>query len=981
MASLTPLQWKVIQQAADQYQNYASQIERVRQDIVLVKQGTKDITEISPDPNRVKARISREMSMAKDTSNPAKFARERVILNPDFQEACLLNRLVDFARTVGRVMLPDSGYGTGWLIGQGLLITNHHVLPNKAVAEGSFLNLGYERTVVGEPLLGETFRLRPDLFFMTPRETPDGELQGELDFTIVGVEEVSSGGKPLSDYGYVVLDDKMGKAIEGENCLVIQHPAGDYKKVVLRDIRLLAIQNLPGADYHLYYESDTLQGSSGSIVIALGTGEIIALHNASVPRKDAQGRFLKKDSSPWQEGESEDLIDWVANQGVRISKIVEALRNFPPLSPEMEAKRRDLLDRIDHRVKSVVVSAKPAKVSTPSFPSEKAEAKPEAPVLTSSVAQRFLVKASSLPLVREYVVSAITQQFPASHISSLLEGQEDTRLGAYLKVDLSSAADPWVTAAALEAIDGVEVAEPDLPRFTSIGGLGDPASESPSLLPRLTESGRGSTPTETDWVSSPYFKKLDRNTPAGKAQIRKWSHRAVNFSETEITKLLGRSGLEELSSLRLAQFDTGYTTHSKVKGGFNLNMDYDAIEEDNEAMDARSGGILKHFGHGTRTGSILIGVSDSEVSPSREGNVGLLRAITEKDKVPLVITPFRVAKSVILIGRISELVDAATRAISSGYQVLTMSMGVLPGGPVLRDLARSAYERGVIWCCAAGNEVKVVVAPAKYPGVISVAASNPDDAPWTGSCRGPEVDITAPGEFIYVPVLGDGNKEDMTFGNGTSYATPHVAAAALLWLAKNKREIDKWYTQPWQRVEAFRFCLQKSARKEGKLPSNQFGAGLLDIGKLLVTPLPQPGQLRHAYMGSAGLEKAQGKPPLALREMEYKDWQAVFSEPLKGESTLLAKLQERTGSAAGASRSAASVHFARSLEAGQAGSQTAVTTVESMGSLSTTPEAAYARLLSLNQVRAQAKPSYAIGEDNEEEPMEVTNIAAPETIV
>ena len=45
--------------------------------------------------------------------------------------------------------------------------------------------------------------------------------------------------------------------------------------------------------------------------------------------------------------------------------------------------------------------------------------------------------------------------------------------------------------------------------------------------------------------------------------------------------------------------------------------------------------------------------------------------------------------------------------------------------PMLEVIARDAYTNGVIWVCAAGNEVEVVVAPAMYPGTIAVRSACP----------------------------------------------------------------------------------------------------------------------------------------------------------------------------------------------------------------------------------------------------------------
>lgn len=981
MANLTSLQWKAVRHAAEEYARYAPQIEKARKDIQLVKQGVKSITEIPQNEKRVQARVAREQEMVREVKNPRALALERIMGRIDFQEACLLNKLVDYAKTVGRVILPKGGgLGTGWLIGEGLLITNHHVLPNRSVAASSTFNLGYERSLDGIPSNGELFRLRPDVFFMTPKETfNENEAFVDLDFTIVGVEQKSQNGKLLSDYGYNDLDPGLGKALIGENCMIIQHPDGDYKKVVLRDIELLVYEELPKEnkqlfdDYnHIYYESDTLQGSSGSMVVALGTGEIIALHNSSIPRCDAAGNYLKKDGSIWQEGEPDESIDWVANQGVRISKIVEAIRSLPLPAPEMEEVRKRLISDIKTAPKTdsnlpVEYKAYEEQKTTLKSPIETTSIslKPES-VTPAAIARTigFIVRVSSLPLVRDHVVSMIQQQLPNCKVQPLASVEEETRLGAYLTIEVPSVTDPWQTAAMLEAIDGVEEAEPDLPRYSTVGGPEDPASiVEVTTLPFLTESfGRAGRPESEIWRRSPHMRGLDENTPEGLAQIRRWSHRAVNFSEDEVLKQLGTRGLKELANLRLAQFDTGYTHHSKMKDGFNFQADYDAIEDDQEAKDEETFDPLsrfRHYGHGTRTGSILMGVSDSEVDPTREGNIGLLRAIAEKKGTTLNITPFRIARSVVLIGRVKELITAANRAIASGYNVLTMSMGILPGSSVLYDVARSAYERGIIWCCASGNVVKVVVAPGKYPGVICVAASNPDDAPWTGSCRGPEVDITAPGEYIYVPVLDD-DREDMSYGNGSSYATPHVAAAAMLWLAKNAKELNEKYSQPWQRVEAFRYCLQVSARSVSKLPSNQFGPGILDIDRLLQTNLPDPVDLRHAYFGTAGLEKAPGKRPLAVRELEYKDWQIVMSRRMKETGDGMVSLKERfggNGHGMATGRSSNAQAFAKSLEV-KAGIKSNGSLKESATTPATTAEAAYTRLLTLHEVKRQTKPSY-----------------------
>jgi endonuclease G, mitochondrial len=870
MNTINEQEWKVIRKAANDYTLYASQIEQVKAEIELIKKGHKKVSEVSYIKGHLDARLEQEREHIHASYKTAE-VYERVIGKPDFQDASILQRLVNYSRAVCKVVLRGDGTATGWLIGENLLITNHHVLPNIEVAEGAIAKFDYERDVDGYPNEGESFRLRPDIFYMTPRQTSGIEDIDFSDFTVVAVEPVSRSGKKLADYGFVALDQRLGKILQTENCVVIQHPAGDYKKVVLRDIRLLAIENIPGKDHHIIYESDTLRGSSGSMVVALGTGKVIALHSAGVARMDANDNFLKKDGSVWKEGEPDDSIDWIANRGVRISKIVEAIRSLA-LPPNMEAIRANLMKTMNVNKSPVMLEEKNISLvnTTPVYI-------PEIEGTSTIKAHRFLVKVSGLDLIRENVLELINRSFGTYKIHKPLSFEENSLLDRYIDIEISSDFEPWELARKIELIDGVEEAEPDVIRFTTVRDIDISDEGKPALL----EGNRGRRGNDLEgWINSVYLQGLNRSLPEDIAKIRRWNHKAVNFDVVKVLESLGKKGVEELEALKIVQFDTGYTRHSKVINSLNLRADYDAIDDSpDDAEDTRAPGFT-HFEHGTRTGSIVIGAVSSDVPTHREGNFGLLRALNPDDPTLFLLTPYRISRSVVLIGRIRHLIDACTRALSAGYQVMTMSMGILPGSSALYDLVREVYERGVIWCCAAGNEVNFVVAPAKYPGTIAVAASNPNDEPWSGSCRGRSVDITAPGEDIYVPTT-NGVEEDMNYGNGTSYAVPHVASAAMLWLAKNKAEIDRRYSRPWQRVEAFRYCLQVSARKVNTLPTNLFGAGILDIEALLATPLPKASDLQYAYRNAPELEVSKTKRPIALREAEYTDCYSLMQKDLR----------------------------------------------------------------------------------------------------
>src|SRR5690606_9609601 len=109
--------------------------------------------------------------------------------------------------------------------------------------------------------------------------------------------------------------------------------------VVLKDIRMLTL-----TDKFLVYESDTLPGSSGAMVIGLGTGELCAIHHSGVPRKNEQGQWLRKDGGVVQEEDGDETIDWIGNEGIRVSSIVRAVKQIT-IPDHMHSIRNNILGK------------------------------------------------------------------------------------------------------------------------------------------------------------------------------------------------------------------------------------------------------------------------------------------------------------------------------------------------------------------------------------------------------------------------------------------------------------------------------------------------------------------------------------------------------------------------------------------------------------------------------------------------------------
>jgi V8-like Glu-specific endopeptidase len=165
------------------------------------------------------------------------------------------------SRSVARVLLPDLSMGTGFLVDGNLLVTNNHVLPDKAHARSARIQFNFQESSSGEPETVSAFSLDPDDVFVT------SPMDGGHDFTIVSVVGTAVdqwGALPLSDAGTIV----------GSPVFIVQHPEGGFKKVALYNNLVTYVD-----DDVLQYYTDTLPGSSGSPVFD-HTWRVVGLHHA-----------------------------------------------------------------------------------------------------------------------------------------------------------------------------------------------------------------------------------------------------------------------------------------------------------------------------------------------------------------------------------------------------------------------------------------------------------------------------------------------------------------------------------------------------------------------------------------------------------------------------------------------------------------------------------------------------------------------------
>jgi thermitase len=134
------------------------------------------------------------------------------------------------------------------------------------------------------------------------------------------------------------------------------------------------------------------------------------------------------------------------------------------------------------------------------------------------------------------------------------------------------------------------------------------------------------------------------------------------------------------------------------------------------------------------------------------------------------------------VGLTSDVANCITWAHAHGAKVISMSLG---GGEstTLQQAVRGAWENGgangSVLIAAAGNDGDSTVSyPAGYAEVVSVAATDQNDAKASFSNTNADVEVAAPGVDILSTIPG-GQYARLS---GTSMATPHASGVTgVLW--------------------------------------------------------------------------------------------------------------------------------------------------------------------------------------------------------
>jgi len=159
-------------------------------------------------------------------------------------------------------------------------------------------------------------------------------------------------------------------------------------------------------------------------------------------------------------------------------------------------------------------------------------------------------------------------------------------------------------------------------------------------------------------------------------------------------------------------------------------------------------------------------------------------------------------------------------AADNGADVINLSLGSTQNSAVVEAAIDHAISKGTVVVAAAGNsgtQGNPTMYPAALDNVISVGAIDTDDSKADFSGYGDWIDVVAPG--VSILSLHNGADDSYAYANGTSMASPHVAAAAGLLKA-----VDPDIT-PAQVLD----LLRDTAEDLGAVGDDDlFGAGLVD---------------------------------------------------------------------------------------------------------------------------------------------------------
>ena len=320
------------------------------------------------------------------------------------------------------------------------------------------------------------------------------------------------------------------------------------------------------------------------------------------------------------------------------------------------------------------------------------------------------------------------------------------------------------------------------------------------------------------WLHRPVLRANTVNTftlePLSLPSAPDWSGTAIRFDQLP-TECRG-------AGIKIALIDSGVATSHRQLTNIHHGIDIRGGEEGSWTQDV--------IGHGTPCAGIIGAIAD--------GGHGIRGYAPDSELHVCRLPPD---------ARCSDLVAALDYCLQTGIDVACLGFGCERGSAIVEQRIAAAKQQGLGIIAAAGNSAGTVMFPACSPHVLAVGAigragSYPEDSPQSVlaaaaaagelfvplfSCRGPELDLCAPGVAVIACQSPDGH----AICDGTSLAAAHVTALAALILAHHGDFRGEFVRRDFQRIERLFQILKDTAQPMGH--PWETGAGLPDAVRAL----------------------------------------------------------------------------------------------------------------------------------------------------
>lgn len=271
-----------------------------------------------------------------------------------FAGGTIRRRIESVIPSVGRIELPDSPWipygGTGFVVGENLLMTNRHVgelfatglgIKNLSFRQGQSAAIDFKREAASDASVNlrvrEIVMIHPhwDMAILRVEGLPEN--RSPLTLSVLSPEDLN--GREIAVIGYPARDERNDLALQDK----IFSGVYNVKRMHPGRIRPREMMNSFGHPVNaMTHDSSTLGGNSGSAVLDVESGQIVALHfagvylkaNYCVPTYELARDSRVVDSGLHFSGSVEPTSEWLAAWRVADPETVDAARPSPkPVVP------------------------------------------------------------------------------------------------------------------------------------------------------------------------------------------------------------------------------------------------------------------------------------------------------------------------------------------------------------------------------------------------------------------------------------------------------------------------------------------------------------------------------------------------------------------------------------------------------------------------------------------------------------------------